>query len=161
MNKKIVTLLIALSVLLGSIATLAQSEDPFIGSWDIDLTRSDFGSAISPKNMSRSYTDLGNGSYAYQVVRLNPDDTLSLTSAIYSFDGAQYPIVSLDELPEPALISYRKINDTTVEYTVRVGGKVSQIGSKFISPNYQQLSISIQFPDSDQENQVLIFNRRR
>jgi hypothetical protein len=38
---------------------------------------------------------------------------------------------------------------------------VSQIGAKFISPNYQQLTISIQYPDSDQENQILVFNRRR
>ena len=161
MNRKIVTALITLYVLLGSVTSLAQSENPFIGAWDINSTESIFGSAVPPKNMSRSYTDLGNGSYAYQVVRVNQDDSLSLSSAIYTYDGTQYPIVSLDELSEPAFISYRRINDATVEYTVWVGGKVSQIGAKFVSPNYQQLTISIQFPNSDQENQLLKFNRRR
>ena len=39
-------------------------------------------------------------------------------------------------------------------------GEVQQIGAKFISPNYQQLSIAIQFPNSNQEDQILIFNRR-
>ena len=161
MNNKTATILVALSFLLSSFAALAQDENPFIGAWDINLEESEFGSANPPKNMSRSYTDLGNGSYAYQVATVNEDDTLNLSSAIYTYSGEQYPIVSFDELPAPARISYRRINETTVEYTVRVGGEVTQIGAKFISPNYQQLTISIQFPDSDQENQILVFNRRR
>ena len=161
MSNKIATTLLALSLLLGASAALAQQENPFIGSWDIDLSASDFGSATPPLNMSRSYTDLGNGSYAYQVATVAQDGRLNLSSAIYTYSGEEYPIVSFDELPEPALISYRRINETTVEYTVRVGGEVSQIGAKFISPNYQQLTISIQFPGTDQENQILIFNRRR
>jgi hypothetical protein len=161
MSNRIATTLVALTLLLGASTVLAQGENPFIGSWDIDLSASDFGSATPPLNMSRSYTDLGNGSYAYQVARVALDGTLSLTSAIYTYSGEEYPIVSFDELPAPAMISYRKINETTVEYTVRVGGEVSQIGAKFISPNYQQLTISIQYPDSEQENQILVFNRRR
>lgn len=160
MNKLFARVLVTFFVLLSSSITLAQSEDPFIGSWDIIFAESDFGSSVPPLNMSRSYTDVGNNSYAYQVVRLNPDQTLSLTSAIYSFDGKEYPIVSLDEFDEPALISYRKISDSTVDYTVRIGGVVTQIGAKFISPDYQRLSISIQFPNSDQKNQVLVFKRR-
>ena len=160
MKKLFVNALLTLSVMFLSSFALAQVEDPFIGSWDISLAESYFGSAVPPKNMSRSYTNLGNGSFAYQVVRVNPDDTLSLTSAIYRYDGSPSPIVSLDEFDEPALISYRKLSDTTVEYTVTLGGKVSQIGSKFISPDQQRLSISIQFPGTDQKNQVLIFKRR-
>lgn len=161
MSKNIATIIVVLCFLLGNSAVLAQSDEPFIGSWNIDLDASDFGGAIPPKNMTRSYTALGNGSYAYQVATVNQDDTLNLTSAIYSYSGEQYPIVSFDELPAPAMISYRKINSTTVEYTVRIGDEISQIGAKFISPNYQQLTISIQFPNSNQQNQVLVFNRRR
>ena len=151
MKKNVTTIFVTLFVLLASSLGLAQSENPFIGTWDIDMDESNFGSTTAPQNMSRSYTDLGNGSYAYQVATVRQDGTLGLSSAIYSYSGEQYPIVSFDELPEPAMISYNRINDTTVEYTVRVGGEVSQIGSKFISPNYQRLTISIQFPNSDQE----------
>ena len=161
MNNKIATILVALSVLLGSTAALAQAENPFIGTWDIDFDESDFGSANVPQNISRSYTDLGNGSYAYQVATVNQDGTLGLTSAIYTYSGEQYPIVSFDELPEAALISYKKINETTVEYTVHLAGEVNQIGAKFISPNYQRLTIGIQFPNSDLQNQILVFNKRR
>lgn len=161
MNKKIATILVALSVLFGASAALAQNENPFIGTWDIDFDESYFGNAPVPQNLSRSYTDLGNGSYAYQVARVNQDGSLGLSSAIYTYSGNEYPIVSFDELPAPARISYRRINEATVEYTVRIGDEVQQIGAKFISPNHQRLSINIQYPNSDQENQILIFNRRR
>ena len=42
-----------------------------------------------------------------------------------------------------------------------VDDEVQQIGAKFISPNYQQLTIAIQFPNSDQEDQILVFHRRQ
>ena len=161
MNNNLTRILSSLIILLAASLSLAQTENPFIGTWDIDFDESDFGSAMPPQNMSRSYTDLGNGSYAYQVATVSQDGTLGLTSAIYTYSGQEYPIVSFDELPAPAMISYRRENDSAVEYTVRVGGEVTQIGSKFISPNYQRLTISIQFPNSDLENQILIFNRRR
>jgi len=161
MNSRIAATLVALFFSFATSFLVAQAENPFIGTWDINLAESNFGSIEPPLNMSRSYTDLGDGSYAYQVATVNQDGSLSLTAAIYTYSGAEYPIVSFDELPEPAMISYRKINDVTVEYTVRVGGEVSQIGSKFISPNYQRLTISIQYPNSDQQNRVLVFNRRR
>jgi len=138
----------------------AQSENPFLGTWDVDFRQSDFGSAAVPMELSRTYSDLGNGNYMYLVVTMNQDGTHSASSASYSYSGEQYPIASLDQL-EAARISYRRINESTVEYTVRLGDEVSQIGAKFISPNYQQLTIAIQFPDSDQNDQILVFNRRR
>lgn len=41
------------------------------------------------------------------------------------------------------MISYSKISDTTVEYTVYLNGETLQIGARLVSPNYQQLTINI------------------
>lgn len=152
--------LATLSLALISMATFAQSENPFLGTWDLDFVQSDFGSAPVPKSMSRTYADLGYGNFMYLVVSINADDTLGGTSASYTYSGQGYPIASLDEIGA-AYISYRKINETTVEYTIRVGDEVSQIGAKYISPSHQRLTIGIQFPNSDQEDQILVFSRRR
>ena len=155
----ILVMLSAALLFMTTSANAAESENPFIGTWDINLSESDFGSATPPQNMSRTYADLGNGSYMYLVVTINEDGSLNGTSASYSYSGEQYPIASLDQLEAPQ-ISYKRINDATVEYTVRLGGEVQQIGAKFISPNYQQLTIAIQYPNSDAEDQILIFNKR-
>ncbi|NKB32715.1 MAG: hypothetical protein GKR91_06420 [Pseudomonadales bacterium] len=152
-------LLAILGLTLFSSAVLAQEENPFLGTWDIDMERSNFGSASVPGNISRSYADLGDGHYMFLVVTTNEDGTVGATSASYDYSGEHFPMASLDALPTPQ-ISYRRINETTVEYTVYLDGEVQQIGARFISPNYQQLSIAIQFPNSTQEDQILIFNKR-
>ena len=160
MSKKILSLCTALALTLFSLGAIAQSENPFIGTWDIDIDESDFGSAPVPRALARSYADLGGGRFMYLVVTTNQDGEVSATSSSYSYSGEQYPIASLDPLPT-ARISYRRINETTVEYTVRLGGEVQQIGAKFISPNYQRLTIAIQYPNSDQKDQILVFNKRQ
>jgi hypothetical protein len=112
--------------------------------------------------MSRTYADLQNGSYIYMVATVNSDGTLGGSSATYSYDEQQYPIASLTP-GNQAQISYRRLNDRTVEYRVSVNNVVTQIGAKTISPDGRVLRIAIQFPNSqgDQGNQILVFNRRR
>ena len=152
--------LLFLSLLtLVSSTTLAQGANPFIGTWDIDLSQSNFGSASAPANMSRTYFDHGDRTYTYMVITTAQDGSLSGSTSRYSYSGEQYPIASFNQ-DQKAMISYRKIGETTVEYTVYLNGEVHQIGAKVVRPNYQQLRIVIQFPNSEQEDQVLVFNRR-
>ncbi len=111
MIKILLTNLVLLSF---SQTAFAQSENPFIGTWDIDLERSNFGTEGAPGNIARSYADLGDGNYMYLVVAEDEDGSIGATSATYTYSGERYPIASLDPLPTP-LISYNRINETTVE----------------------------------------------
>lgn len=135
-------------------------ENPFIGTWDLDAERSDFGDVVEPQNMSRTYADLGSGQYMYMVVQINSDGSLGGNSATYSYNGSQYPIANLNPNAGGAMISYRKLNERTVEYTVRVENEVTQIGAKTISVDGRFLTIAVQFPASGASNQILRFNRR-
>jgi len=159
MLRKISELLIACLFTLTSATTLAQSANPFVGTWDMDIRQSNFGSATAPANLSRTYFDHGDGTYTYMVITTAQDGSLSGTTSRYSYSGEQYSIVSFNQ-DQSARISYQKIAPTTVEYTVYLNGEVQQIGAKVVAPNYQQLRIIIQFPNSDQEDQVLVFNKR-
>ena len=67
MKKLSVKFLTTLILAFVSMTAFAQSENPFIGSWDIDFDESDFGSAAPPPNISRAYADLGDGNFMYQV----------------------------------------------------------------------------------------------
>jgi hypothetical protein len=157
--RKLPALLILSLLTLASAATLAQGANPFLGTWDIDIRQSDFGSSTAPANMSRTYFDHHDETYTYMVITTAQDGSLSGTTARYSYSGEQYPIAGFNQ-DQRATISYRKIGETTVEYTVYLNGEVQQIGAKVVTPNYQQLRIVIQFPNSDQEDQVLVFNNR-
>jgi hypothetical protein len=98
----------------------------------------------------------------YLVVNINDDGSLGGSSATYKYDSNEYPIAALNQSVSTT-ISYRQINDRTVEYTVRVGGAVNQIGAKTISPDGRVLTVAIQFPNSQGEitNQILRFSKRR
>lgn len=159
MVRKSILAIVGTLCLCFSAATSAQGENPFIGTWDIDMSRSNFGSATPPASMSRTYYDHGDGSYSYIVVTINQDGVVNASSAHYDYSGNTHPIANFNQDVQ-ATISYRKTHDTSVEYTVYVDGVVSQIGAKFVSPNFQQLSIAIQSPNSDQQDQILIFNKR-
>ena len=162
MKKLAKNLLSIITLCLFSASILAQGENPFVGTWDINISASDFGGAAEPENMSRTYADLGDGSYIYMVATVNADSTLDGSSATYRYDGGQYPIASLAPGAQ-AQISYRRINDRTVEYRVNVEDTLTQIGAKTISPDGRVLRIAIQFPNSEgsQNNQILVFDRRR
>ena len=140
-------------------ASLGTGENPFIGTWDLIASNSDFGGAPVPLNMSRTYADVGDGNFMYMVVQMNEDGSLGGSSATYSYSGEAYPIANLANVPA-ATISYRKINERTVEYTVRIDNQDSQIGAKTISVDGRVLTIVVQFPNSDQGNQILRFARR-
>lgn len=159
MIRKIVVALASIVCVLLTAAVSAQGQNPFIGTWDIDMDRSNFGSANPPASMSRTYYDHGDGSYSYIVVTINQAGVVNASSAHYTYSGETHPIANFNQDTQ-ATISYNRISDTTVEYTVYVDGEVSQIGAKYISPNYQQLTIAIQSPNSNQQDQILIFNRR-
>lgn len=162
MKKTLIRLfLIASLITLASTAT-AQDQNPFIGTWDINEAASNFGDAPVPLNMSRTYADVGNGSYMYLVVSTNDDGGLGGSSATYRYDGGEYPIAALDQ-QSTTTISYRQINNRTVEYTVRIEGVINQIGAKTISPDGRVLTIAIQFPSTQgsASNQILRFDRRR
>lgn len=112
--------------------------------------------------MSRTYADVGNGSFMFLVVSIAEDGSIGGSSATYKFDQKETPLASLNQT-NPTTISYTQINDKTVQYTVRVDGRTSQIGAKTISPDGRVLTIAVQTfnPQGDIDNQILKFNRRR
>ena len=153
--------LFAIALLACTGLAFSQSENPFIGTWDLDKNGSSFGNIPVPKTMTRTYSDLGTESYMYLLVIINQDDSLGGSSATYRFDKMEYPMATLNQ-NTPTTISYEKINEKTVQYTVRVNGRVSQIGAKTISPDGRVLTIAIQTIGLQGEinNQILKFNRR-
>jgi len=156
-SRKIV---VTLFTILLPLAASAQGENPFIGVWDLDRDDSNFGSSVVPANMIRTYADAGDGAFMYLLVTMNEDGSIGGSSATYRYDNQENTIASLNPDAQ-ARISYRKVNDKTVEYTVRVDGLTTQIGAKTITPDGSVLTIVIQSIGGQVNNQILKFDRRR
>lgn len=144
-------------------AAIAQGENPFIGTWDLDAANSDFGSAPVPNATTRTYIETGNGGYMYLVVTINQDGSIGGSSASYRYDGANNSIATIGGSGAQSTISYFFVNGRTIEYTIRNGGRTTQIGAKTLSPDSRVLTIVVQNLDPDGGNsssQILRFNRR-
>lgn len=152
--------LLTLCALLLPFAASAQDENPFIGVWDLDTADSNFGNSPVPTNMIRTYADAADGAFMYLLVTINEDGSIGGSSATYKYDNQENTIASLNPDAQ-ARISYRKVNDKTVEYIVRVDGLTTQIGAKSISPDGSVLTIVIQNIGGEVNNQILKFDRRR
>jgi len=154
---------LAASMCILSFAASAQSENPFIGTWDLDATNSDFGSAQLPNAMTRTYIETGGGGYMYLLVTINPDGSIGGSSASYRYDGANNSIATIGGNGAQTTISYFQVNGRTVEYTIRNTGRTSQIGAKTLSPDSRVLTIVIQNINAEggsSSSQILRFNRR-
>ncbi|PCI79698.1 MAG: hypothetical protein COB20_04360 [SAR86 cluster bacterium] len=153
-------IVVAVFALLLPLVASAQDENPFIGVWDLDKPDSNFGSSAVPANMIRTYADAGDGAFMYLLVTINEDGSIGGSSATYKYDNQENTIASLNPDAQ-ARISYRKVNEKTVEYTVRVDGLTTQIGAKSITPDGSVLTIVIQNLGGQVNNQILKFDRRR
>ncbi|MEX0964034.1 MAG: hypothetical protein WDZ52_08360 [Pseudohongiellaceae bacterium] len=160
MNTYIRKTILALCVSLLSFSALGQDENPFIGVWDLDRDGSNFGSSPIPVNMIRTYANAADGAFMYLLVTMNEDGSIGGSSATYKYDNQENTIASLNPTAQ-ATISYRKVNEKTVEYIVRIDGLTSQIGAKSITPDGSVLTIVIQNIGGQVNNQVLKFNRRQ
>ena len=91
---------------------------------------------------------------------MNENGSIGGSSATYKYDNQENTIASLNPDAQ-ATISYRKVNEKTVEYIVRVNGLTTQIGAKSITPDGSVLTIVVQNITGQVNNQILKFNRRR
>ncbi|MBL4580911.1 MAG: hypothetical protein JKY29_03755 [Gammaproteobacteria bacterium] len=153
---------LAASMCMLSFTAVAQSENPFIGTWDLDAANSNFGEAQMPSAMTRTYIETGGGGFMYLLVTISPEGAIGGSSASYRYDGASNSIATIGGGAQTT-ISYFQVNGRTVEYTIRTAGRTSQIGAKTLSPDSRVLTIVIQNINSEggsSSSQILRFNRR-
>ncbi len=135
MKIKLEKLFLAACVCMLSFAASAQSGNPFIGTWDLDATNSDFGGAQVPASMVRTYAETGGGGYMYLIVTIDDNGIIGGSGASYRYDGVSVPIATMGAVGTQNTISYYQVNGRTVEYTVRNSSGTVQIGAKTLSPD--------------------------
>jgi hypothetical protein len=121
------TILAALAVSFGGVA-LCFADDANMGTWKLNDTKSKIA-AGAPKNSTVAYTAAGD------KVKVTVDGLDAEGKPVHhewtgQFDGKDYP-VSGD--PTSDVRSYKKIDDRTLEFTAKKGGKVTVSGKVVIA----------------------------
>ena len=124
------------------LAPLGQMVPPsiklLIGTWKFNPEASRFENVLEPKEATRTYKDLGNGSYSCNQVVYSLEGGRSETQYVGKDDGMLSPLLRADDAgklsPTSVTISFRWIDDHMAEQT-EIDHEVIAVSKREISPD--------------------------
>jgi hypothetical protein len=141
---------------------LAQQTDQWIGTWNIDLAKSEYRTGAPPKSRATTYEVVQGGSSVIKAsVIVDADgNTTKVVTGPYSYDGKSYPVTGAKDYDAS---SYKRINDFTYEATRTKDGKVVQTVTNVISADGQTRTVTTTGVDGSGRpvNFVNVYNRQR
>ena len=136
------TILASLAVFLGASA-LGFADDANMGTWKLNEAKSKISTG-APKNSTVAYTAAGD------KVKVTVDGVDAEGKPVHhewtgQFDGKDYP-VSGD--PTSDVRSYKKVDDHTLEFTAKKGGKVTLSGKVVVSADGKSRTVTTSGTDA-------------
>jgi hypothetical protein len=120
------TRLLSMGVILGVLAVGARAEAPpaFVGTWKLNLAKSKYSPGPPPKSAVVKHEAIDGG---MRQVSDSVDAEGKTKHTEYSarFDGKESPIIGTDP---PEVITLRRIDEYTAEWTVRSGTRIVSTG---------------------------------
>jgi hypothetical protein len=128
MKRVLTVVAVGLLALVGA-SNLQAQDNPVVGTWKLNLTKSKFDPGPAPKSLTRTIAAEGDGlKYTFEGVGA---DGMPLSYGFtVKFDGKDYPVTG--SMPTGAdSISAKKVDGSHYEATLKKGGKV--IGTSKVS----------------------------
>ena len=124
-------------------AALSFADDPQMGTWKLNETKSKF-SAEATKNHTVVYETVG------ENVKITADGTDKDGKSTHNewtgkFDGKDYPVTGD---PNSDMRSYKKVDDHTLAMMVKKGGKVTATGRIVVSADGKSRTVSTSGTDA-------------
>jgi len=123
--------------------TTCFAANPHLGTWKLNEAKSKFSPGAS-KNLAVSYETVGESIKAI-LDGVDGDGKPTHHESTGKFDGKDYPVAGD---PGSDMRSYKKIDERTMEVTVKKGGKVTITGRIVISADGKTRTITTHSTDS-------------
>jgi hypothetical protein len=152
-------------VLLPASVLLAQTKDPYIGVWKLNVAASKYDPGPAPKESARTVEDWGGGLILVTGRGTDAQGNPTWGDYVFRFDGRDYPYASSPSTntpPGPATISYKRIDASTFENTVKRGGKVTGTNAYTVSKDGKTLTQRQKSTNAQGQpaNNVLVWERQ-
>jgi hypothetical protein len=152
-----VTMILAAAVLAVGVLANAQSKDPFVGSWRLNVAKSKYSPGPTPKSVTSTYEAAGQG-YKVSVKNELPSGTLQY-SYTTNLDGKDSPVTGNN--PNADTLAVRRIDAQTLESVGKKGGKVTVTQRNVISADGKTRTVTTTGvdPQGQKVNNVAVFER--
>jgi hypothetical protein len=156
-----VTMVLAAGALtLAAVIATAQPNDPFLGSWRLNVAKSKYTPGPAPKSVTSTYEAAGKG---YKVSVKNepatgPVQQYSWTSA--ALDGKDVPLTGNN--PNADTVAVKRIDPNTIELVNKKGGKVTTTQRNVVSADGKTRTVTTTGTDAQGQkvNNVAVFEKQ-
>jgi hypothetical protein len=141
--KKLSLMLLLVLLASLSLATRAQSADPFVGTWAMDVAKSSYPRGTCPKQMVIVMEPTENGIH-YRSKTIYPNGSVSSAEYTAGYDGKQVPVKGTGVMMPVAL---RRVGARTVVATYTRWLQVAATSRRVVSPTGRTMTITTSFTD--------------
>ena len=145
-------------VALFGIRSAAQGTDPIIGTWVLNVAKSTFSPGPAPKSESRAYVVAGKEIKATST-GVGSDGKPTAGEWIIVNDGRDTPLTGN---PDADVLSLKRTDAFSTEFTLKKAGKVVITGTRTISRDGKVMTITNKGTNAKGQtiNDVLVFEKR-
>ena len=154
-----VAIVLAIGVFTLTVLAAAQSKDPFVGTWRLNVAKSKYSPGPTPKSVTSTYEAAGKG---YKVSVRNepasgPVQEYSYTS---NLDGTDSKMTGNN--PNADTIAVKRIDATTLETVNKKGGKVTTTQRNVVSADGKTRTVTTTGVDGQGQkvNNVGVFEKQ-
>ena len=138
--------------------TSAQSKDPVIGKWTLNVAKSKFDPGPAPKSIDVVLTGSGTDGIKLVFDGVSPTGDKVHWEYTGNYDGKDYPMTGN---VEGDTVSLKRINANSVETTYKLKGKVTLVNVRTVSADGKTLTVTQKGTNAagQKVNNLLVFDR--
>jgi hypothetical protein len=154
------TLLIGTVLAIGgtAVVAVADTSDPVVGTWKLNLAKSKFSPGPAPKSQTRAYVATADG-IEMMYTGVAADGSSVNGKSTFKYDGKDYPISGAADYDT---LSLKRIDATTIESTQKKAGKATGKTVRTVSGDGKFLTLKSKGTDAKgktYENEM-VFDRQ-
>lgn len=135
---RIVGVVVGVAVVMAATQIGLAQTDPHVGTWVLSLEKSKYAPGTAPKSQTSVFAAAGQGlKVATTAVTANGTSNTEYTA---TFDGKDHPVKGNPDWDTTAL---KRIDDRTIEFTRKKGGKVVQTARSVVSADGKTRTVTV------------------
>jgi hypothetical protein len=118
----------------------SKNEDPLLGTWLLDVSKSRYSPGPAPKSQTRTYETHRLGIRA-TVKTVHADGRSTTVQSVYDFDNMEYPVTGSEEIDA---IVMKRVDTYTSEATLTHAGRETGMLRRVISKDGKSMTVTLQ-----------------
>ena len=140
-------------------ASVWAAQDPLIGTWKLNLSKSTYSPGPPPKSSLNTYGPHGQDRFTYDAVQVDAQGTSLHVTFVADYDGKDYPITGD---PTRDAIFAERIDAYTTRTTNKKNGKITTASLRVISKDGQTMTLTTTGTNAQGQpvNNVTVYERQ-